>query len=211
MNLLRFLLTTLLLLGSVVNAAAQKAPATSRKAAPAKPRAKELFIGSSNASGALKIAILPTASDLETQAQKLSSRLRNVDPFGLSTFPREDEAVPAPDAPERPTERITLNQALQTLRITGINLSTKEVLIGGRSIFEGDVMMLSFKNEVFLAQVQQIGTTQILFRDLKRQESGALPHTLLPHLELEPMQSRSRKDSLEGKVTAIEPLNSQPR
>ena len=188
-----------------------QAQATTTPARKPGTRAKELFIGSDTAGAQFKSSILPTATDLESMAQKLNGRLRNVDPFGVSTFPRDAESLPPSDAPVRPTERVTLNQALQTLRLTGINIATKEVLIAGRSVFEGDVMMLSFKNELFLAQILQVGPSQILFRDLKRQETGALPHTLLPHLEMEPMQNRTRKDSLEGKVTAIEPLTSPSR
>ncbi len=181
-------------------------PAKSNK----RPPVGQFFIGKGNAGALSKIESLPTAAELESIAQKLSGRLRNVDPFGVPTFPREVDAAPV-DAQtrNRPTDKITLNQALKTLRLTGISITNKEILIAGRHVFEGDVLMLSFKGEVFLAQVLQVGETQILFRDVKRQEAGTLPHTLIPHLELEPMQNRSQKGILEGKVTPIETIQSQ--
>ena len=109
-----------------------------------------------------------------------------------------------PASPYRRTEKVTLNQALKTLRLTGISLDKKELLIGGHTVREGDVMMLSFKNEIFLAQVLEMNAKRILFRDVKRKEAGVLTHSLLPHLEMEPMQSRSRREGLEGKVTPVE-------
>lgn len=210
MSTARLMLCVVILAAGVTSAAGQKAQPPVKAAAAGK-RAPELFVGSGSSAWLPKSTVLPTASNLEARAQKLRSRLRNVDPFVLSTFPREEDARPTPNAPERPTERVTLNQALQTLRVTGINIATKEMLIGGRNVFEGDVMMLSFRDEVFLAEVLQVGPAQILFRDIKRQETGALSHSLLPHLEMEPMQNRASKDSLQGKVTAIEPLTPQPR
>ncbi len=177
-----------------------------------RPPQGQFFVGGNNVMGGEKFPNLPKASEIEAMAQKLGSRQRNVDPFGIATFPREPDAVAStPDAPVRATDKITLNQALRTLKLTGVSVPKKELLIGGRRVFEGDVIMLSFRDEIFLAQVLQVGATQILFRDVKRQEAGTLPHNLIPHLELEPIQSRAQKDNLEGKVTPIETLQSQPQ
>ena len=167
----------------------------------------ELFVGSSDLSWLPRTSILPSAVDINTRAQTMSSRVRNLDPFGLSTYPKEEDIqAPATDL-SRPTERITLNQALKSLKVTGINLKKKEILMRGQNVFEGDVMMLSFKDQIFFAQITEVGATQILFRDIKRQETGVLPHSLIPHLNLEPMQKRAGQGELAGKVTAMELLN----
>lgn len=177
-------------------------PQATRKAPP--PKRTELFVGNGSLSWLPKSAILPTALDLNTRAQKLGSRVRNMDPFALAMFPKE-EALQSPLAdPSRPTERITLNQALQGLKLNGINLQKKEILMRGQNVFEGDVMMLSFRNEIFFAQIMEVSATQILFRDVKRQETGVLPHSIVPHLDLEPMKQRSGRGDLAGKVTPME-------
>ncbi len=166
------------------------------------PKRMELFVGGGTASWLPKTSILPTASDIEASARKLSSRVRNMDPFGLPTFPREEDLKAPEIQVERGAERITLNQALQSLHVTGINLDKKEILFRGRNVFQGDVMVLSFKDQIFLAQLVEVGATEIQFRDLKRQETGVLPHSLVPHLELEPV--RTDRSGLEGKVTPME-------
>jgi hypothetical protein len=177
-------------------------------ATPAKkpaPKRAELFVGNGTAQWLPKTPILPTAAQIEIEARKLSSRLRNMDPFGLPTFPTEENTEPATPQFDRPAQRITLNQALQSLKVTGINLDKKEILFRGRNVFQGDVMVISYRNEVFLAEVLEVSATQILFRDVKRLETGVLPHNLVPHLELEPVR---KHPGLEGKVTPMESTKS---
>jgi hypothetical protein len=172
------------------------------------PKREQLFIGSGNITWLPKSSILPTAADIEVEARKLSSRVRNMDPFGLPTFPTEETMQPTEPQFDRPAQRITLNQALQSLKVTGINLDKKEILFRGRNVFQGDVMVIAYKNEVFLAEVLEVSSTQILFRDVKRLETGVLPHTLVPHLELEPVRKHA---GLEGKVSPMESTkSSQP-
>ena len=98
--------------------------------------------------------------------------------------------------------RITLNQALQTLKINGVNLVGKEFLIGGRNALEGDVIELSFKGELFQAEVMEVTASQIVFRDLQRNESGVLSHKAVPNLSIEPMKSRT--SPLIDKMTPME-------
>jgi hypothetical protein len=189
--------------------ASSPAPQAAKKAAPAKRT--ELFTGYGTSTWLPKAPILPSAADIETNARRLSSRVRNMDPFALPTFPREEDLKAAVSQVERNAERVTLNQALQTLRVTGINLDKKEILFRGRNVYEGDVMVLSFKDELFLAQVLEVGATQITFRDLKRQESGVLPHTLIPNLELEPIKNRAGANSLQGRASLMETTQSLQR
>ena len=174
-----------LLLG--VCASAHGQVRSGRKAPP--PKRTALFVGAEAGYLPRGLKLLPTASALEAQASKLSARVRNMDPFGLATFPREDADPLFDDESLRPTPRITLNQALQTLKVNGVNLQTKEFLIGGRNAQEGDVIELTFKEELFQAQVLEITASEILFRDLKRDESGVLPHKIEPQIPAEPIRT----------------------
>lgn len=174
--------------------AKQKLPVTKRG---------NLFVGGQTASWLPRISILPNAETIEAEAKKLGVRKRNIDPFGLSTFPREDDAPVSSEDIYRATPRVTLNQALQTLKINGVNLQGKEVLIGGRQAGEGDVVELAFKGEIFLAQVTEVGATQLLFRDLQRKEIGVLRHDILPKINLEPIQKIASQ--FEKRMNPVEP------
>lgn len=189
-----------LLAGAATDAVAQ-APA---RPAEAVKRGK-LFIGSNSTGVAWlpKIELLPNELAMEAGAQKLGARLRNLDPLGVPTFPREDDTPLFEEEPLRETPRVTLNQALQTLRINGVSTGRKEFLIGGRNVFEGDVIELLFKGEVFQAQVVEVGYAELRFRDLIRGEAGVLPHNLVPRLALEPL--RRAAPLLDGKAFPMEP------
>ena len=201
--------SVLVLASLILPASAAEQPAGSAAKRPAAARSG-LFIGSGTAGWLPKAALLPTSEELELKAQKLSSRLRNVDPFGLPTFPKEEDAKITPAPLARPTSRPTLNQALQTVRVTGINLESKEFLVGGRNLFEGDVLRLEFQNEIFNARVTSVEGTQIVFRDLERNETGVLTHTLLPHLKFEPAGSRTRMTRFAEKLSPQQSPNRHP-
>lgn len=180
---------------------AQSAAATRK---PPLPKRAPLFFGNGSGVGGLpKSTMLPTTAEIEALGEKLSSRQRNMDPFGLSTFPRENDQPILEDETLRITQRITLNQALQTLKINGVNLKRKEFLIGGRNAYEGDVIELAFKAEVFQAQVIEVSATQILFRNLQRDETGVLPISIIPHLDIEPLHNVASR--FESRMTPMEP------
>lgn len=184
---------------------AQTAPSEAPKK-PAKPVVRQaLFVGLGAVSWLPDSKLLPRAEEIEKRASKLSSRLRNQDPFGLSTFPREDDAPVVEEDVYRETPRVTLNHALQTLKVNGVNLHRKEFLIGGRAAGEGDVLELAFKGEIFQAQVIEISATQVLFRDLKRDETGILQHQVIPQLRIQPMQKIASQ--LESRMIPIEPAS----
>jgi hypothetical protein len=184
--------------GAGAGAAPPAKPGQKEKADPKKP----LFLGSDNAKW-LPNTNLPTADNVAKLAEKLSSRLRNVDPFGVATFPTDEVVQILEEDPSRPTPRITLNQALQTLKLNGANLSTKEFLIGGRGVFEGDLIELSYKGELFRARVVEVGPVEIVFLDEIRTETGILPHNLIPQLPLEPLTTSA--PSLEKHLVPMEP------
>ncbi|HYF36484.1 MAG TPA: hypothetical protein VD994_14415 [Prosthecobacter sp.] len=167
------------------------------------PKRGALFIGGDKPGNGLpRTDLLPTTPQMEVLGEKLSARQRNVDPFGLSTFPRDEDQPIIEDEMMRVTQRITLNQALQTLKINGVNLKHKEFLIGGRNACEGDVIELAFKNEIFKAQVIEVGPVEIQFRDLQRQESGVLRHSIIPQLQIEPLQRVANR--FESRMTPME-------
>ena len=169
---------------------------------PAGQPVKPQFVGG-EAAWLPKVKILPTAQDIDLRAQKLSARVRALDPFSVSTFPREDDAPAVDENTTRPTLRITLTQALQTLKLNGVNVTQKEFLIGGRNVFEGDVVELSFRNEMFQALVVEVNATEIVFRDLQRGDIGIMPHNMIPQLTLEPI--RKVASSLEARWAPMEP------
>lgn len=152
-----------------------------RPAAPQEP----LFFGKDSATWLPKTESMLSGEDVEQIAQKLSSRSRNLDPFGVAVFPSEDAAPEEGKSSSRPTPKVTLNQALQTLKLNGVNLAQKAFLVGGRSVFEGDVIELAFREEVFQALVVDVGAQQIEFRDLEREETGMIPHSMFRRLELQ--------------------------
>ena len=180
---------------------AQPAKPAAKKAPP--PKRAALFIGAGKSGILPKVDILPTAEQIEAEAQKLSSRLRNSDPFGLATFPREDAQPIMEDDSLRVMQKVTLNQALQTLRINGVNLKRKEFLIGGRNAMEGDVIELSFRGEVFQAEILEISATEVLFRDQQRNETGVLRHKIVPHFNGEPIRNVASR--AESRMTPMEP------
>ena len=169
----------------------------------------ELFVGNGSVNWLPQSNILPTAKEIDNRAQKLGARQRNREPFGLRMFPVEDEAAPIASSIARAADRVTLNPALQTLRINGINLERKEFLIGARNVFVGDALEMSFKGEVFVAEVVEVGPTQVIFRDKARQETGVLVHNLVQHIALEPLQNRPREAGLQGKLSPMEPIKNQ--
>jgi hypothetical protein len=181
-------------------AVGNSAPPATRGPSP-QPKKPE-FVGG-NAPWLPKVKCLPTAQDIEANAQKLSSRVRTLDPFTVSTFPREEDVPAIDENDNRPTIRLTLNQALQTLKLNGVNVSQKEFLIGGRNVFEGDVIELAYKNEIFQALCVEVNATEIVFRDLQRGDVGLMPHNMIPKLQLEPM--RKVASSLESRWAPMEP------
>jgi hypothetical protein len=197
----------LLLTCLLMPALAEAQPAKARPGSA--PKRIALFFGGERAVGGVKSDLLPTSDQVEAMGEKLSSRQRNVDPFGLATFPRDEDQPLIEDEIQRVAPKITLNQALQTLKINGVNLKEKQFLIGGRNACEGDVIELAYKTEIFQAQILEVGPTEIQFRDLQRQESGVLQHSIIPKLQIEPLQDVASR--FESRMTPIEPQTPSQR
>jgi hypothetical protein len=186
---------------------AAEAPSSSKKLQP--PSRAELFVGNGSAAWLPQTTSLPNAREIDNRAQKLGARQRNLEPFGLRMFPVDEQTPAVSSNIARAADRVTLNQALQTLRITGINLDKREFLIGARNVFIGDALELSFKGEVFLAEVVEVGPVQIVFRDNARQETGVMSHHLVQRFALEPLRSKPRDTALQHLLTPMEPRTNQ--
>ena len=196
----QFLLSFMMVSTSLVAVQAQTKPAAPKVAV---PKRAPLFVGNGTVGWLPRTELLPNAESIEAQAKQLCVRQRNMDPFGLATYPRENDAPVITEDIYRATPKITLNQALQTLKINGVNLQRQEFLIGGRRAAEGDIIELAFKGEVFLAQITEVSATQLHFRDHPRDETGVLKHDILPHLSIEPLQIITSQ--LERRITPVEP------
>ncbi len=196
----QFLLSFMMVITSLAAVQAQTKPAAPKATA---PKRAPLFVGNGTAGWLPRTELLPNAETIEAQAKQLGVRQRNMDPFGLATYPRENDAPVITEDIYRATPKITLNQALQTLKINGVNLQRKEFLIGGRQAAEGDVIELTFKGEVFLAQITEVSATQLLFRDLQRDETGVLQHDILPQLNVEPLKKIDSQ--FQRRMTSVEP------
>jgi hypothetical protein len=131
---------------------------------------------------------------------KLLSHRRATDPFGITVrgpfkalppVVEQPTAAPAqPTATQAPpslsqavTANVpTLEKAIQELVIGAVNLGSHEILIGSRSIHEGDLLVLESGGGQFTVWVQSVGIGGVLFCDTDLQK-----HILKP-LELGPKE-----------------------
>jgi hypothetical protein len=114
---------------------------------------------------------------------KLLSHQRATDPFGIvirgpfKSLPPVVErptATPAqPNAVKQVATAIngpTLEKAVQELAVGGINLDSRQLLIGSRSVREGDLLVLEYGGYQFVVWVQSVGVSGVLFCDTDLQK-----------------------------------------
>jgi hypothetical protein len=114
---------------------------------------------------------------------KLLSHHRATDPFGITirgpfkSLPPVVErptATPAqPNAVNQVAAAITvptLEKAVQELAVGGVNLDSRQILIGSRSIREGDLLVLEYGGSQFVVWVQSVGVSGVLFCDTDLQK-----------------------------------------
>jgi hypothetical protein len=117
---------------------------------------------------------------------QLLSHRRSIDPFGnairgpfkalpavvehaaATPPPGESQTIVAPNAP-------TLEKAVQELTIGAVNVSAREILIGARSIREGDLLILESGGRQFAVWVQSVGVHGVLFCDIDMQKQVLKP------------------------------------
>jgi hypothetical protein len=99
----------------------------------------------------------------------LVSRLKNRDPFQMpirgkyrgEPAPSNKPIARQPDAPQTPVT--TFAQAIDRLPVHGIDLASREVLIGSRSLTEGDLIAIQYNNQPFTAWVRNIDKEGVTF------------------------------------------------
>ena len=118
---------------------------------------------------------------------KLLTHRRTTDSFGVAIrgkfkgLPPVAEHPAAPSQPNQPVQAPvvasgpTLEQAIEQLPIGGVNIGSREVLIGPRSVHEGDLLVLELSGQQFVVWVQSVDRRGVQFCDVTLQQ-----HTLKP-------------------------------
>jgi hypothetical protein len=120
------------------------------------------------------------------RAGELLSRHRATDPFGIvirgpfkSLPPVVERPTPAPSQPNLVPQVAqvaaavngpTLEKAVQELAVGGVNLGSHQILIGSRSVREGDLLVLENGGYQFVVWVQSVGVSGVLFCDTDLQK-----------------------------------------
>jgi hypothetical protein len=116
---------------------------------------------------------------------RLLSHRRATDPFGITVRgsfkglpPVVEQPAPAQPSPTQPplsqvaaaVNVPTLEKAIQELVIGAVNLGSHQILIGSRSIHEGDLLVLESGGGQFIVWVQSVGVRGVLFCDTELQK-----------------------------------------
>jgi hypothetical protein len=107
----------------------------------------------------------------------LLSHLRGIDPFGITIRGPYKGLPPVAEHPaEKPNLAVaaakipTLEKAVQALPIGGVNARGREILVGSRSIHEGDLLVLESGGSPFVVWVQSVEERGVLFCDIDLQK-----------------------------------------
>ena len=107
----------------------------------------------------------------------LLSHLRGIDPFGITIRGPYKGLPPVAEHPaEKPNLAVaaakipTLEKAVQALPIGGVNARGREILVGSRSIHEGDLLVLESDGSPFVVWVQSVEERGVLFCDIDLQK-----------------------------------------
>jgi hypothetical protein len=138
-------------------------------------------------------------SDQETVLRegKLLAHQRTADPFGIiirgslkDPVPVAEQPAAAPVAPVKPSVANqtvplpvnvpTLEKAIQELTIGAVSLGAHQILVGSRSIREGDLLVLESGGQQFSVWVQSVGESGVLFCDTDLQKHVLKPFGLGP-------------------------------
>jgi hypothetical protein len=115
----------------------------------------------------------------------LVSRSKNHDPFQMpirkirvAAQPSNQPAPRQPDAPRAPVT--TFAQAIEHLSVHGIDLASREVLIGSRSLSEGDLITIQYNHQPFTAWVRSVGKEGVTFVNAELTDKAQKPVTSGP-------------------------------
>jgi hypothetical protein len=121
----------------------------------------------------------------------LVSRSKNRDPFQMPIrkIRRQTELSkqPAPRQSEAPQAPVTtFAQAIEHLSVHGIDVASREVLIGSRSLAEGDLITIQYNKQPFTAWVRSVGKEGVTFVNAELTDTAQKPVTSGP-LDLDAM------------------------
>jgi hypothetical protein len=145
-----------------------------------------------------RYGVLNHIGDAEQQVSlddgKLLAHRRTTDSFGVAIrgkfkgLPAVAEHPAATSSPpNRPVQAPvvangpTLEQAIEQLPIGGVNIGSREVLIGSRSVHEGDLLILELSGQQFVVWVQSIDRRGVQFCDITLQRHKVRPFRFGPN------------------------------
>jgi hypothetical protein len=123
---------------------------------------------------------------------KLLTHRRTTDSFGVAIrgkfkgLPPVAEHPAAPGQPNQPSQAPvvptgpTFEQAIEQLSIGGVNIASREVLIGPRSVREGDLLVLELSGQQFVVWVQSVDRRGVQFCDVTLQQHNLKPLRFRP-------------------------------
>lgn len=123
-----------------------------------------------------------------TLVQRLAQSDRKLDPFGLSMNPSVvaslDIAAPALEVsePDAALPKSSLEEALEQLTITGVIPHRKMVIIGSRSLREGEQFIIEKDTFLFNLKLSKVALEGITVTDLDSRESAFLPLGIAPSI-----------------------------
>jgi hypothetical protein len=126
---------------------------------------------------------------LQVEAAVSGNTRKTEDPFGLGIDgirPKPPvEATQDADELARLANQPTLQNAIGTLKIRGVFAPRKEFLAeGGQNVYEGDRIRIVFQGTQFMARVERVEETRIVFRDRVTGVRAVLPVNLGPPEDL---------------------------
>jgi len=120
---------------------------------------------------------------------EIRGKFRGLPPVKITLAPPQPKPMPgaavkpAPVAAASPTPDPNLptwEKAVNGLPVGAINVWTREVLIGSRSVREGDLMIVEFKGKSFPVWVRRVSDGEVEFCDAELQQSTVKPVRIGP-------------------------------
>jgi len=153
---------------------------------------KAITAGGGQSSYAIINQIGEADEQISLKDGKLLAHRRGVDPFGIASdgkFKNLPRVAERPAAPSQPNQSVqapvvptgpTLEQAIEQLPIGGVNIGSREVLIGPRALHEGDLLVLELSGQQFVVWIQSVDRRGVQFCDITLQRHKLKPFRFGP-------------------------------